>query len=72
MVESSSPPTFWNRILVTSDDFFCRTSPKGLLFNFVGLFFLFDGVLIGEGDGFEEGEGRWISKLSLVLLSFCE
>ena len=65
VVDSSNPPTFWNRILVTSVAFFCRTSPKGLLFNFVGLFLLFDDVLIGEQDGLKEVEGGLISKLSL-------
>jgi len=71
VVDSSNPPTFWNRILVTSDDFFWRTSPKGLLFNFVDLFFLFDDGLIDEGDRFKEGEGRGISNLSLFLLLCC-
>ena len=65
VVDSSNPPTFWNRILVTSGAFSCRTSPKGLLSNFVDLFFLFDDVLIGEEDGLKEVEGGLISKLSL-------
>ena len=67
VVDSSNPSTFWNRILVTSVAFFCRTSPKGLLFNFVDFFF--DDVLIGEEDGLKEVEGGLISKLSLFLLS---
>ena len=71
ITSKSNPPTFWKRILVTSVALFCRTSPKGVLFNFVGLFFLFDDVLIGEGDGFKDDEGRWRSKLSLLLLLCC-
>ena len=65
VVDSSNPPTFWNRILVTSVALFCRTSPKGLLFNFVVLFCLFDDGLIGEEDGLEEGEGGLIVKFSM-------
>ena len=65
MVDNSNPPTFWNRILVTSFALFCRTSPKGLLFNFVVLFYLVDGGLIGEEDGLKEGEEGSMSKFSM-------
>ena len=65
MVDSSNPPTFWNRILVTSFALFYRTSSKGLLFNFFVLFCLFDDGLIGEEDGLKEGEEGLMSKFSM-------